>query len=103
VRFVVDTHFHPDHSFGNQVWSDQGATIVAHAAALDQLREFGPDAWAQQAKERPDVATSKLNFPSLIYSAGLTFDDGHHRVDLRWPGPAHTQGDTYAGSRARKS
>src|ERR1700685_3788982 len=26
VRFVVDTHFHPDHASGNEVWAQQGAT-----------------------------------------------------------------------------
>src|SRR5471030_1554959 len=29
IRFVIDTHFHPDHSFGNQVWAEAGAVPVA--------------------------------------------------------------------------
>ena len=24
VRFVIDTHWHPDHSFGNEVWAELG-------------------------------------------------------------------------------
>jgi len=27
IRFVFDTHYHADHSFGNSVWVDAGATI----------------------------------------------------------------------------
>lgn len=94
VRFVVDTHFHPDHSFGNAIWADAGATLIAQAGALDQLRKFGPDTWAKEAGERPDVAASRLNLPSLVYTDSLVFEDARHRVELRWPGAAHTLGDT---------
>jgi len=94
VRFVVDTHFHPDHSFGNQVWADEGAVPVAHAAALEELERSGASAWELSAKSRPDVAASKLKLPSLVYTDSMVFDDGQHRVELRWPGVAHTRGDT---------
>jgi cyclase len=94
VRFVVDTHFHPDHSFGNQVWAEQGATIVAQEGALDELRKNGAAAWELSAGSRPDVAASRLRLPSLVYTDSMAFDDGSHRVELRWPGVAHTRGDT---------
>src|ERR1017187_736024 len=47
VRFVVDTHFHPDHSFGNRVWADIGAVVVAHAWVLEELSRSGASAWEQ--------------------------------------------------------
>jgi cyclase len=94
VRFVIDTHFHPDHSSGNQIWADQGATLVAQEGTLDELRKSGAAAWDLSAKTRPDVAASKLRLPSLVYSEKMAFDDGTHRVELRWPGIAHTRGDT---------
>jgi glyoxylase-like metal-dependent hydrolase (beta-lactamase superfamily II) len=94
VRFVIDTHFHPDHSTGNQVWADQGATLVAQEGTLDELRKSGAAAWALSAKSRPDVAASTLRLPSIVYSEMMAFDDGGHRVELRWPGIAHTRGDT---------
>src|SRR5512133_2736968 len=28
IKFVFDTHYHSDHSFGNSVWVDAGASIV---------------------------------------------------------------------------
>lgn len=94
VRFVVDTHFHPDHSSGNQVWAEGGATIVAQEGTLDELRKSGAGAWDLSAKSRPDVAASALRLPSLVYTDSMAFDDGVHRVELRWPGIAHTHGDT---------
>ena len=94
VRFVIDTHFHPDHAFGNQVWAEQGSTIVAQAWVLDELRRSGAEAWELSSKTRPDVAGSRLRLPDLVYSESMAFDDGAHRVELRWPGIAHTHGDT---------
>ncbi len=94
VRFVIDTHFHPDHAFGNEIWAEQGATLVAQEATLDELRRSGAAAWELSAKTRPDVAASSLRLPGLTYAEMMAFDDGTHRVELRWPGIAHTRGDT---------
>lgn len=95
VRFVVDTHHHGDHAYGNQLWADEGATLIAHTGVLEELRKSGASAWELSAKGRPDVAASKLKLPSVLYPDALYFDDGHHRVELHWFGVAHTHGDTF--------
>jgi glyoxylase-like metal-dependent hydrolase (beta-lactamase superfamily II) len=95
VRFVVDTHHHSDHAFGNQLWAAEGATIVAQQAAFEILQRAGPADWQTSAQQRPDVAASQLKLPSVIYPESLVFDDGHHRVELHWLGVAHTRGDTF--------
>jgi cyclase len=94
VRFVVDTHFHPDHASGNRIWSDHGATIVAQDQVLEVLTRTGAARWALEAKARPDVAASSLYLPDVVYSTSMAFDDGSHRVELHFRGPAHTNGDT---------
>jgi glyoxylase-like metal-dependent hydrolase (beta-lactamase superfamily II) len=94
VRFVVDTHFHPDHAFGNEIWAAEGATIVAHSWVLEELLRTGEAAWALSAKSRPDVAASRLRLPSVVYTQSMAFEDRGHRVELEWPGVAHTHGDT---------
>jgi cyclase len=94
LRFVIDTHFHPDHSFGNKLWADAGAMPVAQAAALDELKRNGATAWIDSARTRPDVAASQLKLPELSYSDSLVFSDARHRVELLWFGPGHTPGDT---------
>ena len=103
VRFAFDTHHHGDHAYGNQVWANQGATIVAHVGVLEEMKKgetglFGdkPGRWEQTAKDRPDVAASKLKAPSLLYRSGMIFDDGKHPVELLHFGVAHTQGDGWA-------
>ena len=94
VRFVIDTHAHPDHSFGNQLWAEEGALPVAHVATLERLRQSGPAAWAASARTRADVAASRLRLPELAYTDAMIFADGAHRVELHWFGVAHTPGDT---------
>jgi glyoxylase-like metal-dependent hydrolase (beta-lactamase superfamily II) len=94
IRFVIDTHFHPDHSTGNEVWAELGAIPVAHVATLDQLKAMGAEQWRESAKSRPDMAGSTLKLPSLAYTDELVFDDGRHRVELHWLGVGHTKGDT---------
>ena len=95
VRFVVDTHHHGDHAYGNQLWSEAGAALIAHTGVLAELRKSGAAAWESSAKNRPDVAASQLKLPSVLYPDTLLFDDGHHRVELHWFGVAHTRGDTF--------
>jgi glyoxylase-like metal-dependent hydrolase (beta-lactamase superfamily II) len=104
IRFAFDTHHHGDHAYGNQVWLENGATPVAHAGVLDEMKKyetghFGggkPGRWEDAAKNRKDVAASKLKPPTLLFNKDLIFDDGTHRVELLHFGVAHTRGDGFA-------
>jgi glyoxylase-like metal-dependent hydrolase (beta-lactamase superfamily II) len=102
IRFVVNTHHHPDHAYGNQLWADAGATIIASTKALEEMKKletgyYGgpPGKWEETAKVRPDVAATKLRPPILLFPDELIFDDGHRRVELHWYGTGHTPGDVY--------
>ena len=103
VRFVFNTHHHGDHAYGNQLWADAGATLVASTAMLEEMKKvetgaFGgePGRWEASAKTRPDVAATKLKPPTMLFPKDLFLDDGHHRVELRFFGTGHTKGDAYA-------
>ena len=103
IRFAFDTHHHGDHSYGNQLWVDNGAVPVAHEGVLEEMKKhetgyFGnkPGRWEDTAKNRPDVAASKLKPPTLLFRKELFFDDGQHRVELLHFGVAHTRGDGFA-------
>lgn len=103
IRFTFDTHHHGDHAYGNQVWLENGATPVAHAGVLEEMKKhetglFGgkPGRWEESAKNRKDVAESRLKAPTLLYRTDMIFDDGKHRVELLYFGVAHTHGDGWA-------
>jgi cyclase len=103
IRFAFDTHHHGDHTYGNQVWVENGATPVAHLGVIEEMKKYEtghyggkPGRWEESAKSRNDVAASKLKPPTLLYTNSLIFDDGKHRVELLHLGVAHTHGDGFA-------
>jgi glyoxylase-like metal-dependent hydrolase (beta-lactamase superfamily II) len=103
IRFVFNTHHHADHAYGNQLWADTGATLIATTAALEEMKKvetgyYGgePGRWEASAKVRPDVAATKLHPPILLFPKELIFDDGKRRVELHYFGTGHTKGDGYA-------
>jgi len=103
IRFVFNTHHHGDHAYGNQTWVENGATPVAYAGVIEEMKKYetgyyggAPGRWEDMVKKRPDVAASKLKPPSLLFNKDMVFDDGQHRVELLHLGVAHTHGDGFA-------
>ena len=103
IRFAFDTHHHGDHAYANQLWSDAGAVPVAHENVVEEMRKyesglFGatPGRWEDAAKNREDLRATRLKPPTLLYRDVMIFDDGTHRVELRYFGVGHTRGDGFA-------
>lgn len=103
IRFAFDTHHHGDHAYGNQIWFENGATIVAHQGVMDEMRKYEASLfggtggrWQELAGQREDVARSRLRAPSVLFPKQMTFEDANHRVELHWFGIAHTHGDGFA-------
>ncbi len=89
--YLVNTHFHGDHTFGNGYFKPQAAIIAHEACAVEQraaglgLRGLWPGVeWGDTPVVGPDIT----------YSESLTFEMTGRRVILRHPGEAHTTGDT---------
>jgi phosphoglycerate dehydrogenase-like enzyme/glyoxylase-like metal-dependent hydrolase (beta-lactamase superfamily II) len=99
IRYVLDTHHHGDHAYGNAVFAKEGATIVAQTNCARLLRLDGP-ADFKKAGEGPtgrkDVANSTLKVPSLVFDDKLVLDDGKQHVEFLFFGHAHTAGDACA-------
>jgi len=103
IRFAFDTHHHGDHAYGNQVFTEQGATVIAHLGVLEEMRRLeagfyrGTSGnWEEEAKSRDDLKRRRLAPPSLLFPSQLIFDDGKQRVELVHFGMAHTRGDAFA-------
>ena len=95
VRFVFNTHYHHDHTFGNGVFVEAGATIVSTAVTAEEMQTLGKHEWTANYSGQPLDGYTQV-FPSLIFDSTLVFDDGTHRVELIRMGPAHTGGDAVA-------
>ena len=96
IRFAFDTHHHGDHAYGNQVWVDNGAAVVAHTGVVEEMKKYEPGRWNDTARGREDVRNSKLKHPSVLFPREMIFDDGKRRVELIHLGTAHTNGDAFA-------
>ncbi len=99
IRYVLDSHHHGDHAYGNAVFAKAGATVVAQANCARLLRVNGPAEFAGAGKGkagRKDVADSFLKVPDLIFDEKLVFDDGKgQRAEMLFFGHAHTAGDAF--------
>ena len=101
VRYVINTHVHPDHVFGNSAFADAGAArgaapprFVGHARLPGAMRLRG-DTYVRKLKEQLGSAAedSRLILPDQLVHERLTIDLGERKLELRaWPG-AHTDND----------
>lgn len=96
IRFVAVTHHHADHTFGNSVFVDAGATIVASDATAEELRTKGPQGWANWKNPNHSLEGARFEPASISFQQKMVFDDGTQRVELIRLGPAHTDGDVVA-------
>jgi len=99
VKFVFDTHHHGDHSYGNAVWTEAGATTMAFRGVADEMNRLEPARWLAAVKSRPDVAALHRDTPELpkqIINEDLyVLNDGERKVEFRYFGWGHTRGDGY--------
>jgi cyclase len=99
IRYVLDTHHHGDHAYGNAVFGQAGASIVAQRNCARLLRINGPEEFKKAGEGptgRKDVAGSRLKVPSVVFDDKLVLDDGRQRVEFLFLGHAHTAGDAFA-------
>ncbi len=95
VRYLIDTHVHPDHVLGNAAFAEAGATIVGHAALPEALAARAGSYLA--ATERligaAAFAGTKAVPPDMVVTAQITLDLGGRELLLEaWP-TAHTNSD----------
>lgn len=96
VRYVVNTHHHGDHSFGN--WWFRPAIVVGHARCrLRLLGDVGESHKAAIARLIPMASEQVLSVP--LHPPQTTFDEsctlhlGTTVLSLRYFGRAHTDND----------
>ncbi len=90
IRFMINTHVHPDHTGGNENLGKMGVTIFSREELRDRLAQPVPPAGANPG--RPPMPPAAL--PLVTYRGRTTFHMNGEEVDL-FPIPrAHTDGDT---------
>ena len=89
IRFLINTHFHPDHTGGNENFAKLGVLIFSR----DQLRER-----LEHPAARPDGSPGKPTpegaWPVVTYDGPVTLHVNGENVQLIPIRSAHTDGDT---------
>jgi len=124
VRYLLNTHWHPDHQRGNSTYVDAfpEVTIVAHRETAKLMAAYDagnrerypkrvrtmqeklakqPDAELQktfdgQSRVLAELERSRLQLPTLTFDSELSVDLGNRVVEVRHSGIGDTLGDAWA-------
>lgn len=89
VRFVINTHWHGDHTGGNQAMAESGAIIVAHANVRKRLQS---DQFIKSFNIHTPASPAEA-LPVVTFEEGVTFHWNSQTLDVKHIASAHTDGD----------
>lgn len=90
VRYLVNTHWHGDHTGGNQSFAEGGAVIVAHDAVKQRLSERQVRPFQRSVDAAPPGA-----WPTLTFNEEMKIHFNGESVHLLHVHNAHTDGDAF--------
>jgi cyclase len=91
IIYLINTHYHGDHTGSNAQFRQHGVRILAHANVAARLRNPPPD----PITGRPAPPAPPEAIPEVTYSGvGTTINAGGITAELVHPAPAHTDGDS---------
>ena len=90
VKFLIDTHWHQDHTGGNENFVKNGAIILAHENVRERLNTEQFVDFLNKTFE-----ASPLNaLPTITYNDSITFYFNEDKIDVYHLPHAHTDGDS---------
>ncbi len=89
VDFVINSHWHYDHSDGNENFGRAGAIIVAQE---NSRRRMETDQ-VVSLSNRPQPAYSEEGLPKITFLESMRFYYNDNTIDVIHTGPGHTDGD----------
>jgi glyoxylase-like metal-dependent hydrolase (beta-lactamase superfamily II) len=91
IRFVINTHWHPDHRGGNEALASDGSVIVAHE---NVRRHMSVETFIAVFDRRLPPSPPKA-LPIVTFTRDVTIHLGGEEISVIHVDPAHTDGDSF--------
>ena len=88
VSHVVNTHWHGDHTGGNEHFGQSGATIFAHHNVRERMNS------EQRRGDRVTPASPPAALPVVTFEQGIRIHRNGDTIDVVFTGGGHTDGDS---------
>jgi cyclase len=93
VKYVINTHWHGDHTGGNANFGAAGAVIVAQDNVRKRMSAAQFAAAANQPAASPASVNPRVALPVVTFTDAVTFHLNGDSIAIRRLDPAHTDGD----------
>jgi glyoxylase-like metal-dependent hydrolase (beta-lactamase superfamily II) len=90
IKFVINTHWHPDHVGGNERLGEEGAIIISHENVRKRLSN---DQFFELINQTIP-ALSKKGLPIITFSDNMTFYQNNDEIKISYLYNGHTDGDS---------
>ncbi len=90
ARFVINTHWHGDHTGGNAGWGESGSVILAH----DNVRQRLSTTQVNKFFDRTTEASPAAAWPLVTYADSLALHVNGDTVEVQHYPAGHTDGDS---------
>lgn len=87
VRYVVNTHFHADHTTGTCFFPN--AQVISHRLCRDLLSKRGQESLARTKASSPEFEAVEVILPNIVFDDEMTLTVGNKTFSL-WSSPGHS-------------
>ena len=94
IKYIINTHYHFDHTDGNKAFGKEGVTIIAHSnlrkrLSKDEVISGMENLWGKILQR----AYTSEGLPSITFSDSLELHDDQETIKVLHAPNAHTDGD----------
>ena len=94
VRWIINSHSHADHWFGNAAFTDTAEEIISSYKAYKTMKEDGQPSLGFYTKvTKGTIGSTKLVYPTVLLMQGMKRNFGGINVEFIFSDEGHSPGD----------